>query len=408
VGAARRIVEIVSDEGTLNNASGAAGVSMASVMGTWATQDVVSNAFAKMLLSSETYRSEAMACWNPGISGQVIAGLGRRGDPYTTALLDCCGGGGGARTFADGVDSAGAMQSMSMTIPNVETTENRYPVLQVYRRERGDSGGHGRFRGGLGIEYGLMPHKTAVPVVDIVFGSGFSQPEGHGLSGGGPAAVGYNLDQFAAGGIPDSGDQIDAGAREVLAAKQATQLEGDDLHILLVIGGGAYGDPLLRDTERVLTDLSRGRVSPETVRSVYGVVVSNGAVDEEATGSLRNEIRRTRLAQSTRVDEAVGGGRAEGSHLHPVADTLEAVEDEHGAAIRCTRCSYRLSGYGEDYKRGSAMRELPITALSPLNAYGLVDEIVVREYCCPGCGTLIAVDVQKKGEPVLPEARFGV
>ena len=39
------------------------------------------------------------------------------------------------------------------------------------------------------------------------------------------------------------------------------------------------------------------------------------------------------------------------------------------------------------------MRELPITAISELNALGRVDEMVLREFCCPGCGTSVAMDV---------------
>ena len=47
---------------------------MASIMGTLSTQDVVASAFAKMLLSSPRYASEAQATWAPGInSGRVIA-----------------------------------------------------------------------------------------------------------------------------------------------------------------------------------------------------------------------------------------------------------------------------------------------------------------------------------------------
>ena len=53
------------------------------------------------------------------------------------------------------------------------------------------------------------------------------------------------------------------------------------------------------------------------------------------------------------------------------------------------------------------MRELPITAISELNALGRVDEMVLREYCCPGCGTSVAMDVQLAEEPVLEESRFG-
>ena len=138
VGALRQIIDIVSEEGTLNNAQSPAAVSMGSVMGTWVTQNVVSNVAAKMLMASNAFRREAQACWQPSLNGQVIAGTDRRGEPFASILMDCCGGGAGARTFADGIDTGGFMQSMSASIPNVETTESRYPVLQIYRRQRCD------------------------------------------------------------------------------------------------------------------------------------------------------------------------------------------------------------------------------------------------------------------------------
>jgi len=68
VDAGRRIIEIVSEEGTLNNAVSPAGVSMASIMTTLSTQDVVANAFAKMLMASDELGTEAQACWSPGIN----------------------------------------------------------------------------------------------------------------------------------------------------------------------------------------------------------------------------------------------------------------------------------------------------------------------------------------------------
>jgi len=61
VDAGRRIIEIVSEEGTLNNAVSPAGVSMASIMTTLSTQDVVANAFAKMLMASDELGTEAQA-----------------------------------------------------------------------------------------------------------------------------------------------------------------------------------------------------------------------------------------------------------------------------------------------------------------------------------------------------------
>ena len=412
VEAGRRIVEIRSEEGTLNNATSPAGVSMASIMATLSTQDVTSNAFAKMLMASDAYRSEAQANWSPGINCPVMAGLDRHGDPFTSVFMDCCGGGGGARTFADGIDTGGILHSMSSTIPNVETTESRTPVLQVYRRERRDSAGHGRFRGGVGIEFGLVPHKNPVPIVSVTLASGVSQPEGHGLSGGGPAAVKSNVvyrgsnarELFAAGRVPTAAGDVEAERVDVLQAKDHTTLDGGDFLVTVVNGGGGFGDPLRREPAAVARDVEQGLVSAEIARSVYGVVLADGAVDAAATATARDEVRATRLRDG-RAPGAAGVPVEGGEVLHRVADTVEAVRLESGEdVLRCTECRHRFGAYGEDHKRASSMRELPITATSELNALGRVDAFVLREFCCPGCGTAVAVDVQLREEAILDES----
>lgn len=414
VGAARRVLEIISEEGTVNNATSPAAVSMASVMGTWATQDVVSNAFAKMLLASDKYAVEAMSCWQPGINGQVIAGVDRHGEPFASILMDCCGGGGGARTFEDGIDTGGFMQSMSSTISNVETSESRYPVLQIFRRQLPDSCGHGRFRGGLGLEYGLIPHKNPVDVVDIVFATGVSQPEGHGLSGGGPATVATNFvlrgsaarAMFAEGkGIGTAAD-VPHKLLSVLAAKDQTLLSDGDLHVCRVPGGGGYGDPLRRDPERVLNDIIGGWLSEDIARSVYGVVVIDGAVNEETTAELRDALRTDRLEHAKPVGTVYAGKIEDATRLHPVGDTVEAVSTGEQRRIRCSQCNHDLGPYEGDYKQSTVMRERSITTAGSLNEMGMTDGIVFREFYCPGCGTAVAVDVQRADEPILPEARF--
>jgi N-methylhydantoinase B len=61
-----------------------------------------------------------------------------------------------------------------------------------------------------------------------------------------------------------------------------------------VAGGAGYGDPLERDPEAVLTDVLDRKISPETVKADYGVVLlpCGTAVDYEATKACRDALRR--------------------------------------------------------------------------------------------------------------------
>jgi N-methylhydantoinase B len=415
VGAAHRVVEIVSEEGTVNNALPPAATSMASISGTLATQQAVANAFAKMMLASDRFREEAQAAWSSIPNCLVLAGLDRRGEPFATVDMNNCGGGAGARTFADGIDTGGIFHSMGSTIPNVETMESRAPELAVFRRQRPDSAGNGRFRGGAGLELLLKPHKNPGPVDHITISAFASQPDNGGISGGTPGTVNYNVllrgsnlpELFAAGHVPTSGEEVSA-EREIVPAKARSQVDGADLHLYLQSGGGGFGDPLRRDPERVLVDVRHALVSESVAGDVYGVVLAAEEIDAEATAGARDRIRRRRLAESRPLREGAGAERVEGGELlHAVADTVEAVRVDGESLIRCSECHTRFGAYDEDYKAGALVRELPFHELSALNDVAPDVGLAAREYCCPGCGTALALDIQAPGEPPLAECAFG-
>jgi N-methylhydantoinase B len=409
----RNIVEIISEEGTLNNAVSPAAVSYGSTMGTLQTQDVAAQAFAKMMLASEKYREEAQGNWTPGVEGSLLIAPNPEGEPWVGAITDFFSGGGGARTFTDGIDSGGIFHSMASKMSNAETVESRVPVLQIYRRELPDAGGPGRFRGGVPVEFASVPHKMPIEPAGLnTLASGISLPVGRGLSGGGPGAASRNLvlrgskvrELFASGRVPLSWREIECAEVDAIEAKSFVHVNGDDVVVGVMAGGSGYGDPLRREPERVLRDVRNGLVSEEHARSVYGVVVRDGELEVEATEAERSRIRAERLAEARPVDGGGGGGTVEGGTvLHPVSDTVEAVEADGERSLRCTVCHHRFGGYEEDHKRGAVMRELPLTAISPHN-FLCLPEFKLREFYCPGCGTAIASDVQRSDEPILDEA----
>ena len=56
-------------------------------------------------------------------------------------------------------------------------------------------------------------------------------------------------------------------------------------------GGGGRGNPLDRSSDRVLRDVERGALSLQAARADYGVIISGGEVNENATKMLRDEMR---------------------------------------------------------------------------------------------------------------------
>ena len=76
-------------------------------------------------------------------------------------------------------------------------------------------------------------------------------------------------------------------------------LMGEDALYVRSDGGGGFGDPLAREPRRVQADIEAGTVSDGVAASVYGVVMTDGAVDEAATRARREALRRARLAAPT-------------------------------------------------------------------------------------------------------------
>ena len=100
-----------------------------------------------------------------------------------------------------------------------------------------------------------------------------------------------------------------------------------------------------------------------------------------------------------------GGTLAGGRVLHPVSDSVEAVEHDGERSLRCSLCHYRYGGYEHDHKRSALMRERPLTDVSQHN-WLCLDEFVVREFYCPGCATALAGDVQLREDPIIDESRL--
>jgi len=292
IGALRAIVRIEAEDGTLVSARSPAPVSMASIMAALSAQDVVANAFAQMLECSERHRGEAQGSWAPGICGGTVAASPPGGQAQIALLSESFSGGGGARTFADGIDSGGVFHSMGSRIANVEALESRGPLLELYRRQAIDAGGAGRFRGGTGLRYAVTPHKLDGSARLITRSSGVTVPAGQGLSGGRPGApvsaivlCGSNVAElFASGLMPTAESELHADERLVLAAKALTAIAEGDVLIGASPGGAGYGDPLRREVAAVARDVAAGLVSEHAAREVYGVTIGDDVATEVMRG----------------------------------------------------------------------------------------------------------------------------
>jgi N-methylhydantoinase B len=218
-------------------------------------------------------------------SGQLlVASFGgidpRRNTPYVTSELGA--GGVGARPTKDGIDVLEMGPSNCMNIP-AEAIEMHYPLRIRRYGLRADSGGAGRYRGGLGAT--KVFEAVAGDVVVSMRGERYFTPP-WGLYGGQPAAA-------AQAWVERSDGRIE----EIPSKRVFTLHRGERLHVDTP-GGGGYGDALERDPEAVRRDVCDRRVSMRQAREQYGVVLEEPGltVDTLATQRLRASMRQQRGA----------------------------------------------------------------------------------------------------------------
>jgi len=183
-------------------------------------------------------------------------------------------GGVGARQGLDGVDAVGFHFGVGRNqLPQIEPTEERCPVRCEAVELITDSGGAGRWRGGLGVRISylvladaLLSHRT----------DHFDSPP-DGLDGGLP-------------GRPGSVTVLDAhGNSQHLPSKVANlAVPAGGRIIIETSGGGGVGCPLDRRVDAVRQDMRDGRVSPQAAFDSYGLVINpDGTVDETRTARRR-------------------------------------------------------------------------------------------------------------------------
>ena len=168
-------------------------------------------------------------------------------------------GGTGARPTKDGLNTTGFPSGVG-GVPT-EVVETLAPLIQTQRTLKPDSGGAGKFRGGLGQNM-TIGHlgENQWSVSSLVDRTQFAA---QGAMGGKPGAVG----EFKLNG-------------EDAPPKTVLWFDADSVINLNTPGGGGYGDPFERDPQKVLEDVISGYVSIDAAREQYGVSIRfNGKPD---------------------------------------------------------------------------------------------------------------------------------
>ena len=188
--------------------------------------------------------------------------------------IDIQGGGAGARPTKDGRDGQDSHLARFKNTP-IEAAEVEYPVRILRYEFIPDSGGAGKYRGGLTVRRDIEVLTDNVSLARYGDRQRFGP---FGLFGGKEGSKGKFILN------PDTPEE------RQLKSKGLDVLNKGDVVSLRLPGAGGYGDPLERDSNLLLQDVRDGKVSLESAREDYEVVIDPQTleIDEKATRKLRD------------------------------------------------------------------------------------------------------------------------
>lgn len=268
-----RPVHVTAPEGCILNAQHPAPVGSRSIIGHF-LPGVIFGALAEAL-PGKVMADGAANIWINQFTGEIDdsnrAYTSGSGASRTWTYVWFSAGGTGARPTKDGI-GATAFPSGISGVP-AEVIEQLSPIVMHRREFRRDSGGAGKFRGGVGqtMEVSVRGERpyTLAPLFDR------TRYAAEGYSGGKAGAYG----------------RITTSTGEELTSKGEREFTPGMRVILDLPGGGGFFDPFERDPAAVAADVADGLVSLDAARDQFGVVLDPDSlrVNEDATRKERTE-----------------------------------------------------------------------------------------------------------------------
>ena len=243
-----RPVEVLAPEGTVVNAAYPAPVVYANHEISHRVCDMVFGALASFM------PDQVMACSQGTSAILTLGGVDYRTEERYVSY-ETVKGGFGARPDRDGINAIASGISNTMNTP-VEILEMSFPVRVESYELRPDSGGAGRFRGGLGARrtWRILERDSRATVC-----CERTKSAPFGIAGG-------------AAGAPARISVVEPdGTERLLNSKGSFDARAGSLVVFDVPGSGGFGPPAERDPAQLRADLAEGYVTPAAARRDYGV-----------------------------------------------------------------------------------------------------------------------------------------
>jgi N-methylhydantoinase B len=258
-----RPIEVVAPPGTIVNP-----VLPASVAARGLTGFRMANAIFGAL--AQIAPDRVFACEMGGDAGVSYGGYDEDRRPFV--FLEFLFGSWGGRPTQDGVDACSSSVVNFSNNP-VEVIESEYPLLVERYGYVADSGGPGRFRGGLALE---RQYRFLAEEATLQLRTDRARHLPYGLAGGRPGTPSRNL-------------LTSGGATRELPGKCTLTVRRDDVYRHVLGGAGGWGDPRQRDPALVLRDVQEEKITVDYARREYGVAIDPGTwtVLADETAALR-------------------------------------------------------------------------------------------------------------------------
>jgi N-methylhydantoinase B len=198
----------------------------------------------------------------------VISGIDSYsgGVPYINQLFVAYGGGPGRHGTDGWLTYLGSVNAGTIVLDSVEIDEGMYPIVIESRKVAPDTMGAGQWNGAPAMSGAMRPLEDDVTVIYCSDGCQFPPK---GVLGGLPGAAARNMKRLATGEIVD----LPGFHEEIMRPGEAITWVNN--------GGGGYGDPRMRDPERVAHDVNRGWLSFGRAAEVYLVALIRVGEDAE-------------------------------------------------------------------------------------------------------------------------------
>ncbi|MFT5488408.1 MAG: N-methylhydantoinase B, partial [Alphaproteobacteria bacterium] len=252
-----------------------------------------------------------------GANHIIISGSDPRGSNYIH--YEWPAGGTGA---SDGTDGSNAVRSYNEgdfnSIQSVEMVEAQFP-LRIERCEIRESAcGDGEFRGGFGLRRDVKI-LGATGALSVLSEKNVIPP--YGVEGGSNGAA----NSFT---VIRDGEVTQPSP--VPGKVSGFPLKTGDVVREETAGGGGYGDPLKRDAELVLADVSEGYLTIGEAAHRYGVILDGDSVDAAATEAKRAALSQVRISVAVELsnEEMTDGPRRQFLVPAALATSLDVAEGD--------------------------------------------------------------------------------